>query len=126
VALGARVASGEASAEERDVLEAAVIGRCRAVTTRWLGATGRAVRVELGDRTVVTAGDRPTVTLAPTWLGQVWGRYLSVVDGFLVLGIRRIVGDRAEVVGISRPGAEPAHLLLVGPAPWRARGRQDA
>jgi hypothetical protein len=73
---------------------------------------------------VTEAGGATVVGVTPTWLAQVWGRYLSLVDGFLVLKVNRIVEDRAEVIGLGRPGGDPALLTLRGPAPWRAISRQ--
>jgi hypothetical protein len=119
--VGAGYAPGTSEAA---VLEAATVGRAARALERWLGP-GRACSVTIATAPAVTeAGDAALVTLAPTWLAQVWARYLSLVDGFLVLEVNRIVEDRAEVVGVGRPGGEPALLTLRGPAPWRAISRQ--
>lgn len=106
------------------ILEAATVGRLTKALGRWLEPGHRAV-IELAERSAVTdIGGTTIVRLAPTWLAQVWGRYLTLVDGFLVLEVNRVVENRAEVIGLGRPGGEPARLTLRGPAPWRAVDRQ--
>lgn len=132
--VAAGVADG-GDASEAAVLEAATVGRLGRILDRWLGpdsglqgrpGPGHGATVRIGDRSGVEEVDgQVIVTLAPTWLGQIWGRYLSLVDGFLVLEVNRIVPGRAEVIGVGRPGGDPAVLTLVGPGPWRAVTRSD-
>jgi hypothetical protein len=104
-------------------VEAATVGRLTTVLRRWTGGTGT-VRVELGDEPGVRR-DAATVTatVRPTWLAEVWGRYLAVVDGFAVVDVHRVVDDRAEVTGVGAPGGGPARLVLRGPAPWHVERR---
>src|SRR5579875_472247 len=130
----------------RAILEAATVGRLVPAVRRWAGAWDVEVRVApagvddagagdagAGDAGVGDAGadgrspqaaavvSRPggvAVTVGWHWLTEVWGRYLTVVGGFLVLGVDRIVEDRAEVRAVAAPGGEVARLLLRGPAPW--------
>ncbi len=118
---GARYATGTSEAL---VLEAATVGRLTKALERWLGH-GRPSSVTITTTPGVTESDGVTVvSLAPTWLAEVWARYLSLVDGFLIIEVTRIVEDRAEVIGLGRPGGDPALLTLKGPAPWRAISRQ--
>ncbi|MDQ2726788.1 MAG: hypothetical protein M3Y91_02745 [Actinomycetota bacterium] len=119
--VGARYAAGTSEAV---ILEAATVGRSARILERWLGP-GRRSSVTIATSSGVAEEDGgAAVSLAPTWLAQVWARYLSLVDGFLVLEVNRIVEDRAEVIGLGRPGGDPALLTLRGPAPWRAISRQ--
>jgi hypothetical protein len=108
------------------VLEAATVGRLTPIARRWSGAD-RHPTVRLGDRPGVEA-DRNgvTVTVRPTWLTEIWGRYLGVVDHFLVIDVQRVVDDRAEVTGVGAPAGEPARLTLRGPAPWHVERRRGA
>lgn len=119
--MGARYAPGTS---EAIVVEAATVGRSTKTLERWLGP-GRRSSVTLSTSSGVTESDGVAmVHLTPTWLAQVWARYLSLVDGFLILEVTRIVEDRAEVIGLGRPVGDPALLTLKGPAPWRAISRQ--
>jgi hypothetical protein len=112
-------------AANRVVLEAATVGRLQPIARRWSGSEHQ-TEVVLGDTPGVRAGrDSVTVTVRPTWLAAIWGRYLGVVDGFLVLDVHRIVDDRADVTGVGAPGGDPARLTLRGPAPWHVERRQD-
>ena len=119
--VGSRYVAGTSEAA---VVEAATVGRLTRTLERWLGPADRP-SVTITPSPAVTEVDGATVVgLPPTWLAQVWGRYLSLVDGFLVVAVNRIVEDRAEVIGVGRPGGDPALLTLRGPAPWRAISRQ--
>ncbi len=126
---GPALAAGSAWA----VLEAATVGRLTPVVRRWAAtpsveiAIGSPAGVVVGRQAGVSpgAGYRTMVTVGPGWLGEVWGRYLAAVDGFLVLEVHRIVEDRAEVTGLANPEGEPARLLVRGPAPWRVEQRLD-
>jgi hypothetical protein len=75
------------------------------------------VQVDERGTVVVTAGWR--------WLADVWGRYLASVGGFLVLGVDRIIEDRAVVEAWGDPAGQAARLTLRGPAPWRVVERAD-
>lgn len=124
-AAGARYATGTSEAL---VVEAATVGRLTRTLPRWLGPGHRSsvtIDASPGSPAVTDAGGAALISLAPTWLAQVWARYLSLVDGFLILQVNRIVEDRAEVIGLGRPGGDPAVLTLRGPAPWRAISRQE-
>ncbi len=105
------------------VLAAATIGRLEPIARRWAGTA--ALDLAVGPPGVTAARGRVAVTVDGRWLGAVWGRYLGSVDGFLVLGVHRIVEDRAEVTGVGAPGGDPARLVLTGPAPWRVETRID-
>jgi hypothetical protein len=109
----------------RIILEAATVGRLASIARRWSGSD-RPPTVTLGDEpgADIDAGGL-TVRVRPTWLAEIWGRYLGVVDHFLILDVHRIVEDRAEVTGVAAPGGEAARLTLRGPAPWHVHHRQD-
>lgn len=128
-----QAAATEAGSPEADsmrsILEAATVGRLVPAVRRWAGAGHVDVAVTDG-----AAGDKPGVVSRPggvavtvgwSWLTEVWGRYLTVVGGFLVLGVDRIIEDRAEVTGVGAPGGEVARLLLRGPAPWHVIQRLE-
>lgn len=123
--LQAHVASdlyGRPDRSARAALEAATIGRLRPVLKRWAPDLNRAVTVHVGDEPGVDT--HLSVTVRPDWLIAVWCRYLSLVDGFLVLNVHRIVPGRAEVTAASPvPGASLARLTVSGPAPWRVVAR---
>jgi hypothetical protein len=109
----------------RIVLEAATVGRLQSIARRWSGSE-RPPNVTLGDEPgAYTDAGGLTVTVRPSWLAEIWGRYLGVVDHFLILDVHRIVEDRAEVTGLGAPGGAPARLTLRGPAPWQVHHRQD-
>lgn len=106
----------------RAALEAATIGRLRPILDRWAPGRSRSITVTVGEEPGVD--DRLSVTVRPDWLITVWCRYLSLVDGFLVLDVHRSVPGRVEVTAASPvPGAPLARLTLSGPAPWRVVDR---
>lgn len=112
------------SASAAAVLEAATVGRLVPVVRRW--APGRRVEVAIGPPGVrVDERGTVVVTAGWRWLADVWGKYLASVGGFLVLGVDRIIEDRAVLVGWGDPAGEPAHLVVKGPAPWRVIERVD-
>ncbi|MDQ2725217.1 MAG: hypothetical protein M3Y36_06950 [Actinomycetota bacterium] len=119
--LGDRWAAGTSEAM---ILEAATVGRLTKTLGRWLGPDRRPSVTIAASPAVTEDGGEAVISLPPTWLAQVWARYLSLVDGFFVLEVNRIVEDRAEVIGLGRPGGDPALLTLRGPVPWRAISRQ--
>jgi hypothetical protein len=107
------------------VLEAATVGRLLPIARRWSGAA-RPVEITLGDApSVEVEGRAVRVTVGRNWLAGIWGRYLSVVDHFLVLDVHRIVDVRAEVTAVAEPGGERVRLTLRGPAPWHVARRHD-
>jgi hypothetical protein len=123
--LQAHVASdlyGRPDRSARAALEAATIGRLRPVLDRWAPGRSRSVTVTVGEKPGVDEG--LSVTVRPDWLITVWCRYLSLVDGFLVLDVPRRVPGRVEVTAASAvPGAPLARLTVSGPAPWRVVAR---
>jgi hypothetical protein len=107
------------------VIEAATVGRLTPMARRW-GGGDRLPTVVLGHQPSAGLEDGVvTITVRPTWLSEIWGRYLGVVDHFLVLDVVRIVEDRAEVTAVAAPGGDPVRLTLRGPAPWHVERRHD-
>jgi hypothetical protein len=105
----------------RAALEAATIGRLRPVLERWRPAAR--ARAAVGE----TPGVDPDglVTVRRDWLVAVWCRYLSLVDGFLVLDVHRSVPGRAEVTAApATTDSRLARLTVAGPAPWRVVERE--
>lgn len=133
-ALTAEPASPDADSR-RAILEAATVGRLVPAVRRWAGAWDVDVRVAptgvdgdgrpAQEAAVVTRPGGVAVTVRWHWLTEVWGRYLTVVGGFLVLEVDRIIEDRAEVRAVAAPGGEVARLLLRGPAPWHVIQRLE-
>ena len=99
------------------VLEAATVGRLRPVLDRWAGRRDWEV-------TVGEAGTDPArpaaVRVGPEWLAEVWGNYLAVVAGHLVLAVLDADRGRTRVLAVAAPGKPPRPLRVRGPAPWRA------
>lgn len=104
--------SGEPSAGA--ALEAATAGRLLPVLRRWGGPGSWDVAVG------PPAAEPGRVTVGPDWLAEVWGSYLAVVAGHLVLEVLEAEGGRARVRGVPAPGRPARVLTVVGPAPWRA------
>ncbi len=109
------VAAHLAATNQLVCLEAATAGRLVPVLRRWGG--GRPWEISIGEPGV----DGPArVAVGPHWLAEVWGSYLAVVAGHLVLDVLDVDLDRARVWAVSSPGRQPRALTVVGPAPWRA------
>ncbi len=109
------VAAHLAASKQVASLEAATAGRLVPVLRRWGG--GGPWETSIGEPGV----DGPArVAVGPQWLAEVWGSYLAVVAGHLVLDVLDADGDRARVWAVSSPGRQPRALTVVGPAPWRA------
>ncbi|MHB8506990.1 MAG: hypothetical protein ACYDEN_14940 [Acidimicrobiales bacterium] len=97
-------------------LEAATVGRLMPVLRRWGG--GRSWDVSIGEP---GAGGPARVTVGPQWLAEVWGSYLAVVAGHLVLDVLDAgEGGHARVRAVSAPGRPVRTITVRGPAPWRA------
>jgi len=115
VAAGLAARAGAGDGEALAVLEAATVGRLLPVLRRW--RPGRAWEVTLGEP-AIRDGPVVRVTVEPSWVAEVWGPYLAVADGHLVLAVHRADPTRAEVTAVAGPDCAAERVVLAGPAPW--------
>lgn len=99
------------------VLRAATLGRLRPLLDRWGGR--RAWEVGFGEPGMDPSSP-VAVSVGPAWLAEVWGNYLGVVAGHLVLAVLDPGRSRTRVLAVRDPGQPPRALWVRGPAPWRA------
>jgi hypothetical protein len=115
VAANLAAAGGGPESSAWAVIEAATVGRLLPVLRRWAGM--RRYEISIGAPGCAD-GPAVAVSVGPQWLAQVWGPYLAVVDGHLVLEVHDADDVGAEVTALRAPGEGLRRLRVRGPAPW--------
>jgi len=99
-------------------LVAALTGRLAPAVSSWLGVDADQVSASLHEHpgwgTIhlngTGPGSRLHASLPCGWLARVWAPGLAVLGGHLVVDVLDVTWPKARLLGVPRPGAEPAVL----------------
>jgi len=115
----------------RPALTAALNARLAPAVSTWLRMDPDGVDASIyegsGWGELARTGDSLRAALPVRWIAAVWAAGLAVADGKLVVDVVSVTGPTAEVLAVSRPGAQPEPLTLArtysarGEAGWQAR-----
>jgi hypothetical protein len=105
-------------ASVRPILVAALTGRLAPAVSGWLGIDADQVTASLHEeagwgmiqRNGTGPGSRLHASLPSGWLARVWAAGLAVLGHHLVVDVLDVTWPQARLLGVPRPGAEPAVL----------------
>jgi len=113
----------------RPALTAALSGRLAPAVSTWLRMDADRVDARIyegsGWGELARTADLLHAALPLGWIAGVWAAGLAVVDRKLVVEVVSVTGSTAEVLAVSRPGAQPEPLTVVlRSGQWRPRSAE--